>query len=205
MRNPYEVLGVPKNATNADIKKAFRKKSRKAHPDRDGGSTAAQSEINVAYKLLTSPDRRARFDQTGDGSAQAIPPLEAQARNAICRFLMQGIAQLQEGNDFILFIRTGLQHERGGCSKKISETKNAMKKYERARKRIKGPPDNFLTYAINDQIRQHEELIARMELDLKMYDEALKMLVDFSYETDQGTQAFVTFAAGGPLPSWATP
>jgi curved DNA-binding protein CbpA len=196
---------VPKNATNADIKKAFRKKSRKAHPDRDGGSTAAQSEINVAYKLLTSPDRRARFDQTGDGSAQAIPPLEAQARNAICRFLMQGIAQLQEGHDLILFIRTGLQHERGGCTKKISDTKNAMKKFERARKRLKGPPDNFLIYAINDAIRQHQELIARMELDLKMYDAALKMIVDFTYETDQSTQAFVTFTAGGPLNVGAAP
>lgn len=65
----YELLGVPRTATDDDIKKAFRKLARKYHPDvnRDNPEQAAEKfkEINEAYEVLSNPERRAQYDQFG--------------------------------------------------------------------------------------------------------------------------------------------
>jgi curved DNA-binding protein CbpA len=63
--NPYEVLGIRKNATKRAIEKAFRKKVKAAHPDM-GGSREQFAEVHIAYKILTDDGRRARYDSTGE-------------------------------------------------------------------------------------------------------------------------------------------
>ena len=66
MRDPYDVLGVSKNASEADIKKAFRTLAKKHHPDTKGGDSAAQKrfqEISAAYDILGDKEKRAKFDQ----------------------------------------------------------------------------------------------------------------------------------------------
>lgn len=66
MRDPYEVLGVSKTATEAEIKKAFRNLAKKHHPDTRGGDTAAQKkfqEISVAYDILGDKEKRTKFDE----------------------------------------------------------------------------------------------------------------------------------------------
>src|SRR5271168_2593698 len=66
--NPYEVLGVPKDADQAEIQAAWRALAKKHHPDK-GGDPQKMSELNQAYGLLTDTGRRARFDtQGGDGA-----------------------------------------------------------------------------------------------------------------------------------------
>lgn len=62
----YATLGVTPDASAANIKAAFRKKASEAHPDREGGSTEAMKAINEAWAVLGDPERRARYDQTGD-------------------------------------------------------------------------------------------------------------------------------------------
>ena len=65
----YEVLGVPKTASDEEIKKAFRKLARKYHPDvnRDNSKEAEEKfkEINEANEVLSDPERRAQYDQFG--------------------------------------------------------------------------------------------------------------------------------------------
>lgn len=72
-RDYYEVLGVPKNASEADLKKAFRTLARKYHPDanKDDPNAAEKfKEINEAHQVLTDPDRRAKYDQFGHAAEQ---------------------------------------------------------------------------------------------------------------------------------------
>jgi len=69
-RDFYEVLGVPKNASDEDIKKAYRKQAMKHHPDRNQGdaSKAAEEkfkESKEAYEMLSDPQKRAAYDQHG--------------------------------------------------------------------------------------------------------------------------------------------
>jgi DnaJ-class molecular chaperone len=80
MRDPYEVLGVAKSASEADIKKAFRNLAKKHHPDKHAGDATAQKkfqEISAAYDILGDKDKRAQFDAGAigpDGNAKGFDP-----------------------------------------------------------------------------------------------------------------------------------
>jgi len=71
-RDYYEVLGVERDATDDDIKKAFRKLAFKYHPDRNAedGATDKFKEINEAYEVLSTPDKRASYDRFGHAGVQ---------------------------------------------------------------------------------------------------------------------------------------
>ena len=66
MKNPYEVLGVSKNASQDEIKKAFRTLAHKYHPDKKHGDEKKFKEINEAYQILSNPEKRAQYDQFGN-------------------------------------------------------------------------------------------------------------------------------------------
>ena len=77
MADPYQTLGVARGASEADIKKAYRKLAKELHPDRNKDNKAAAerfSRVTNAYDLLSDKDKRARFDRgeiDGDGNPAA--------------------------------------------------------------------------------------------------------------------------------------
>ncbi len=69
-RDYYEILGVPRNATDEEIKKAFRRLAFQYHPDRnkEPGAEEKFKEINEAYEVLSNPEKRANYDRYGQAS-----------------------------------------------------------------------------------------------------------------------------------------
>src|SRR2546426_12837100 len=64
----YEVLGIGRDATDDEIKKAYRRLARQYHPDANDGDPAAEArfkEISVAYDTLRDPEKRRRYDMYG--------------------------------------------------------------------------------------------------------------------------------------------
>src|SRR4051812_6487961 len=80
MRDPYEILGVPKTASEAEIKKAFRNLAKKHHPDKHAGDAGAQKkfqEISGAYDILGDKEKRAQYDAGAigpDGNPRGFDP-----------------------------------------------------------------------------------------------------------------------------------
>ncbi|MCL2369163.1 MAG: molecular chaperone DnaJ [Alphaproteobacteria bacterium] len=71
MKNPYDILGVSKTATDAEIKKAYHKAVLKYHPDKNQGDKAAEEkfkEVNNAFDTLKDPQKRAAYDRFGDSA-----------------------------------------------------------------------------------------------------------------------------------------
>ncbi len=75
MRDPYQVLGVARGASDAELKKAFRKRAKELHPDRNRDDPKAQdkfSELNAAYEIVGDETKRKQFDR-GEIDAEGKP------------------------------------------------------------------------------------------------------------------------------------
>ena len=73
MPNYYDVLGVPKSASEKDVRQAYRKLAREYHPDVNSGDKASEDKfkrINEAYSVLSDKEKRSKYDRYGDNWAQ---------------------------------------------------------------------------------------------------------------------------------------
>ena len=76
-RDCYEILGVSRNATASEIKKAYRKLAKKYHPDTNVGNTQAEErfkEATEAYEILSDEKKRSMYDQFGYGAFDSSGP-----------------------------------------------------------------------------------------------------------------------------------
>jgi DnaJ-class molecular chaperone len=66
-QNYYDILGVPRDVSEGDLKKAYRKLSMQHHPDRETGNTEKFQEINSAYETLSDPNKKGQYDMELNG------------------------------------------------------------------------------------------------------------------------------------------
>ena len=121
----YEVLGVARNATDDEIKKAFRRKARQLHPDVNKAPNAEEQfkELNEAYDVLSDPNKRAQYDRFGTipgaaGSGPAYVDFEDLFGGG---FGMGGMGATvrREGRDMGVGLRLTLEEVAAGCKKEI--------------------------------------------------------------------------------------
>jgi curved DNA-binding protein len=99
----YETLGVPRTASQADIKKAFRKLAREHHPDKKPGDQEAERRfkaVNEAHAVLSDPDKRKKYDRLGkdwEAYARAGVDPDAAAGNPFAGFGFGGSGRARSG------------------------------------------------------------------------------------------------------------
>ncbi len=105
-RNPYEVLGVQKDASNEEIQKAFRRMAKKSHPDLFPGDKKAEDrfkDLNAAYDIVGDATKRARFDRgeiDNTGTEVRQNPFSRGARGGAQGFGSQGFGGGAQGSSF---------------------------------------------------------------------------------------------------------
>lgn len=108
MTDHYSELGVPKGASKAEIRRAYRKRAQNAHPDREGGDADAMSRINAAYACLSDDSKLARYDQTGCDDTH-VQTLEEKAIGRLSLMVASYSNQMPEDGDLVCVMKAQLQ------------------------------------------------------------------------------------------------
>ena len=186
MKTPYEVLGVAPTATDAEIKQAWRRASARHHPDRAGGDAVQMAAVNDAYEVLSAPERRKQFDETGttekmmsmlQAAELMIPGL---ANNAVDRCGDPAQADLH----FMMWSEvTGVLREDRAAQAQAVKQRDKLKKVLKRFKRKGG--ENLIAAAIAEQINKIGKYLEGNTQHQLLLLEVLEVLKDYSYDVGE--------------------
>lgn len=204
----YEDLGVPPDATDAEIKRAYRKRAQRVHPDKPGGSNEEFQGLKHAYETLSDRSRRDRYDQTGSSDSIDI---NLAAQNRVISLLFSAIDAIEldelERVNLIDVLRKRIINDRETDQKAIATIHSRIAKRERILKRIrrkmKDGKTNILVRALQKDIDERRRRIEIGKEALAGHEAALKFLDEYCYDADlvlpHMTQFASIIARRGPL------
>lgn len=179
--NLYEVLGVPKTATPAEIRRAYRRAAKKYHPDRNPGDDVAARQmvlVNKAYDTLMDLARREHYDLTGED--KPITPIDVEARNSILQLFADLFNRtLTSTRQNIPAAAKRIVHEgKARMSCKRNERLAFINKIEKRRDEVTvtAGEENLWTQLLDSQIVQVRGEIQLVEHNLAVTERALQML-----------------------------
>lgn len=180
----YETLGIGPNATPDEIRMAARKAASAAHPDRECGSHEKMQAVNVARDVLLDPERRARYDATGQD--QPTNGIEDAAREVLIEAFRQALANLDAGQDIVDHVRGMLRDVLGDVAqrKKKAERTRAKLVKQRDRVRVKAGADNLVHGLIDHQVQQCDAQVDGLTKSGESAEAALKMLEAYEFVPD---------------------
>lgn len=177
----YETLGVDESATQDEIKRAFRKKAGRHHPDKKGGQHDDMAEVNAAYLVLKSPERRARYDATGEDGAGAIKTEEQKIQDLVLRAFM---ANLLSDAPPLRSARTALEEQLKAHRANKAEATRARKKLLEKRSKVRSTAEtNAYHLVIDQQVSAIDAALINMNAEVELFEKALAHL-DKHYQSN---------------------
>lgn len=183
--NPYEILGVRRDATDDQVKAAYRRRAKTTHPD-SGGDPEAFSRVQKAYELLLDPVRRKVFDDTGY-DVELADPVDLQALIVIEKLVNQLTLDEREPGTFdpLARMRTDLSEEMRKARFSKRELERHSSRIEHHLERLeKRPTTDILGSMLRARIKAIATAIGETEAKIKASERACEMLYDYSYEVD---------------------
>ena len=179
--DPYDVLGVDRDATPADVKKAYRRRAKDTHPDA-GGDPEQFEKVHKSYLVLMDPAKRGRFDATGtmEDNPAASAPFQLMV-STIDKLLDQIDAPWE--HDLVDLARKQLQQQKAQIEGGRQGIDQHRKKIVRTVGRFKSKKGNNALEAIIARRLQAIELAdARAKDDLAVVTAAIELLADYEFK-----------------------
>lgn len=192
MNDLYETLGIARDATAAQVRKAYRALALRHHPDR-GGSAVEFQRAHDAYTVLSDPDRRARYDATGDASvkpdntvAEIMSVLSPCLFGVLKEIVKQGgkISEEDVVHHLRHSIREGaklMKKSRDDLVRDRESIRASMARFEVTGD--EGEP-NLLALAARDHIDTVSRQIEQVEKEIARGDKAIEYLKRCRYRAD---------------------
>ena len=170
-KNLYETLGVNKNAKKEDIKKAFREKAKKLHPDTSKEDSQEEFiEVHRAYAILVDEVRRKKYDSTG--SIEDEKTLESRMITIINDMFVSTVNDPNfnpDLNDPFLVIKTIINSKQNEMKNSIEKSNILIKKYERSiEKIISGKNKEHFVQLLFNLIEVTKRRIELMKIELDL-------------------------------------
>ncbi len=187
--NPYEVLGVRRNAAERTIKDAYRRLSKVYHPDA-GGPIDQFTALAAAYQILSDSDRRAWYDQHG-WDRGPIESVHQAARSCLSAHVQAMLMQDQEpSGDLVLAIRRVVNDQLTNQKvKAIADHERVMARIKRMTGRFKvrrgSPTTNVLESILEGHQREVELSLRKLRIGILVNEQVLKMLDEYTYDQPQ--------------------
>jgi curved DNA-binding protein CbpA len=198
----YAVLGLPRDADQAAIRRAYRSKARRAHPD-GGGSAESFALIKTAYDILSNDARRRHYDETGE--FDDAPSDDTQLAEMLFAGLDIAMLKLsQYANppkqvDWVLLIRDALRQRR-------REWTTLRREFERTAERSRAligcfkvmSGKNLMEAVVERRIAKCQTEIETLNVRIKVVNQALDTLKDVTFHREEEPAALVD-QQWGPL------
>lgn len=173
-KSHYEVLDVKPQSDPAEIKRAYRRKARKAHPD-IGGDEREMAEINRAYDCLSDPARRLVVEQTGVDSTKSF------AEDVQSVLLAAFSDALNKETDLCLIhAKRFIEQERANLQKQLEVTQRAEARLKKKRAEISSTKDNVFHLLIDQQLAQITTAVGAITRGIGVLDGAVRELENYS-------------------------
>lgn len=191
MFDPYAELGVPRDATQEQIKAAHRRKVKTLHPDAGGGHEEFQ-RVQAAYDTLKDPKAREHYDRTGEGQKatgpdEALMHLATIFQGLIVELLSEGLDS--ESSDIGDMAKGAMDKklaevtaEREGKERALKRAETLAKRWKRKRK-AKG--FDFIGDTLRRGQRDIQEQIAKLKQAEEVWKRARKILDQYNYDFDE--------------------
>lgn len=191
----YDYFEINKNASNAEIKKAYRKKSKKTHPDH-GGSDEEFNKTNMYYMILINPLRREKYDKTGRVDEEKGEDIIEIIRKSF-ESVFAGIKDYTREN-LIEGIKQFLNNELEGQHKIVENINSSNKNMKDMIKRIKCKKgENVIARFVESKIENNKIVLRITEERIKARKEALKYLSQYSYRVEDNNEDIISIIFGG--------
>lgn len=174
--DPYEILQVKRDASEEEIKKQYKRLSSLYHPDRPSGSARLQSEVNIAYEILTNPEKKELFDKLG-----FIPneSLDQEARGSVFKFIDDHLLEKDPLLDnAIRALRAHLHEAEGELLSKKAATAAAIRVLEakQCRMGFKGEGEDVLLSFIQEHTQKRRALLIGIGRSIDLINAARRFL-----------------------------
>ncbi len=190
--DPYDDLGVARNADGKTIRRAYRKRVQKEHPDK-GGNEEGFKRLQLAYDVLSDPARKDRYDRLGESG---VDKTAQKALSEVATMFVQLVDQVDSDHTDLRAII--IQRIREGIAKyesSIGAYRSKISKLERAIKRVKkrSPGENLVAGFFAANIRDQNNSIVRAQAEIERGKMMLKIVEDYEYVVDARTASAGVF------------
>lgn len=192
--NHYDTLGVKPNADKNTVRKAYRAKAKKLHPDVPGGDPAAFRRLQLAYDIISDDQRRAQYDEFGNASDENTPESEAN------RVFADALVAMIERNDarctnVVTKLRDDINKTREICQREVSKHNSRIANLQEAIKRIVTivPSSNDpVIIRLKANIQSAQSDIQNANFKIAVADAMLTILERYSYNAAKDNRGFTT-------------
>ncbi len=191
-KDPYKILNLPKDATQAEIKKAYHNKAKKEHPD-VGGDENTFKDTSSAYALLADPQKRKYYDEFGDEMPTG-DSIESKANRLLNELIDQMLAKFTPEQilkiDFIKSMNGSINDNINKLNEEVSRQNTMMERLTKLNEIFeeklthKGSKLSINIFMKNLEQKKNDLMTNLAELDRqsKTLEKAKEFLTDFSFE-----------------------
>jgi len=207
MTDLYSTLGVKPDADDAEIKSAHRAMVKKHHPDAQGGDREQFENCQKAFEILSDPDRRQHYDDTG--STNDAPDADEMARQIVISTVMEVICRgkdlkhrhiIREAQDELEDALRRAEIDRADYEYTADNLKEAVNRLSR-----KGEKPNFIARSVQNEADKSARQAKLCDKNIEILTTAISLVQDFDYRVDDVSDFIAMEGSAGTRTSgWGT-